>query len=328
LLFSVVLLAAIFLLFYIYVNNQSLHTAKLVMGAQLYSHFMDTTPPEGDTWQPDTEKYFRPSKLPILNNRIIGHDFLHEHQSKDPTSVKIPEDFYKSPEDTIINYFSFLRDAANLIKGKIAGCGTVGSWKLPFPIGYTFFTADYKKRISYEQYLKSFDGIGHTNLIKLKKLPPDLLYPKHDKYFIELETIEGSDKGISYFAYYYGYIYIQKQNDNYLISDMMLYGEDFLCAPYHGWYHDAEANVSIRYGNWCKMIEKQYPTKQIDYVKKIYFMGTDGYDYLIEFMHLTNDTDVEVSQYKKSSEGNWNVVYLKPEKCVEEKINKSGLGNI
>lgn len=299
-----VMIIALAIMLLSYLNFTDFHTAKLVMGAALLSHKLE--PDSKVTLKPNIENYFRPSKLPILNTRILGYE---------------PSDRYKthSPEDSIINYFSILREAENLTKDKSGGCGTVGNAKASFPIAYSFLTPEYQKKITFKQYLKSFEGIGHTNLIKLRKLYPDLRNPKDMRYFVEIETIEGSDKGVTYFAYYYGFIYIKKQENKYLISDMVMYGEDFLCAPYHGWFHDAEANVAIRYGDWCKLIEKKYPAKQEGYVKQISFKGTDGNDYMIEFMQLTNDTDIEAAQYMKGADGEWKVVYLNPEKCLEKK---------
>lgn len=318
----VVFAALAVILALLYFNFPSLHTSKLVMGATLISQSHEEEPNAAAPAKSDLEKYFRPSKLPILNNRALSQDkpfYFPPGDTADITSIKIPEEYLKSPEDSIIYYFSILREAENLIPGKFGGCGSVGSAKNPYPIAYNFLTSEYQKRMSFNQYLKSFEGIGHTNLIKLRKLSPDQIHPKDMRYFVEIETIEGSDKGLTYFAYYYGFVYMQKQGNKYLISDMTLSGEDFLCAAYHGWSHDAEANVAIRYGGWCKMIKEKYPTKQEGYVKLLSFKGTDGSDYMIEFMQLTNDTDFEVAQYKKGADGKWQVVHLNPEKCVEEK---------
>lgn len=300
----------------------SVHTTTLVMGAKLYTqpHEGHGALPEPD--QPDFESYVRPSKLPVLNTRIYNIDFNFQgdgDKPAKPSQVKIPVEYFKSPEESLINYFSILREAENLTPNKSGGCGTVGNSKYPFPLAYNFLAPEYQKKISFDQYLKSFEGIGHTNLIKLKDLPPDQLHPDDIRYFAEIETIEGSDKDVTYFAYYYGMIYMKKIGVKYLISDMQLSGEDFLCAPMHGWAYNAEASVIVRYGGWCKMIAEQYPTKQEGYVKKIGFKSPDGSEYLIVFMHLTNDTDLEVAQYKKAADGTWKHVYLDPKKCLENK---------
>lgn len=314
-----IILAVILIL--LYFNFSSIYTARLVMGATLVSQSHEEEPKAAVPAKPELEKYFRPSKLPILNNRALSPEkpiYFPPGDTADTTKAKISGEYLKSPEDSIIYYFSILREAANLVPGKSGGCGSVGSGMNPFPIAYNFLTPEYQKRMSFNQYLKSFEGIGHTNLIKLRKLPSDQMHPKDMRYFVEIETIEGSDKGLTYFAYYYGFVYLQKQGERYLISDMTLSGEDFLCAAYHGWYHDAEANVAIRYGGWCKMIKEKYPAKQEGYVKLLSFKGTDSNDYMIEFMELTNDTDVEVAQYKKGADGLWKVVYLNPTECVEK----------
>ena len=265
------------------------------------------------------EKYFRPSKLPVINTRAIKSDLLWEQKDKVPERILVPEYLRKTPEDTLLNYFSILKHAENLKEGKSGGCGTVGEAKLPYPIAYGFLTSEYKDRLSYSKYLESFEGIGHINLIKLKGVPKDKNQPEYLRFFVELETIEGSSKGVTYFAYYYGYVFIAKEGNGYRIADVQLWGEDFLCAPYHGWAHDAEASVDIRYGEWCKLVKKRHPTKLDGYIKDIFFTGTDGREYLIKFFQLTNGTDIEIAQYRKNSSGFWELIALEPEKCLRKK---------
>ena len=96
-------------------------------------------------------------------------------------------------------------------------------------------------------------------MIKLASLHKDKSYPNAKRYFIEIETIEGSAK--TYFAYYYGYIYIEKEKNSYKIANMELYGEGFLCAAYHLWQHNAEAVVDAEYKNWCKLVKERLATK-------------------------------------------------------------------
>jgi hypothetical protein len=55
------------------------------------------------------------------------------------------------------------------------------------------------------------------------------------------------------------------------------------------------------------------------YVKDIYIEGTDGNDYKVMFFELTNDTDIEIAQYKKDEKGNWNLIKIDPEKCLKRK---------
>jgi hypothetical protein len=292
----------------------------LVMGAK----FQNQTSKQTDAREQkneyrirDVEKYFRPSCLSILNKRVTDFQFFNPYYDKSFDEIVLPSSLMNSPENTIINYFSILREAENLTSNQIGGCGTVGMAKIPYPVAYNFLTKDYQKKVSYTSYLQSFKGIGHTNLIKLNKLPVES-HSQTIQYFIELETIEGSSKNLTYFAYYYGYVFIRKEKNSYKIHDISLIGEDFLCAAYHLWKHDAEAVVDIEYGNWCKLVKKRLPTKKEGYVKKIDIIGTDGNEYRFVFFQLTNDTDILISQYKKNLMDKWELIKIEPENCLKE----------
>lgn len=79
----------------------------------------------------------------------------------------------------------------------------------------------------------------------------------------------------------------------------------------------AEVVVENKYGNWCSLVKEIYPTQQDGYVEKIYFKGTDQKDYLIVFFQLTNDTDLEIAQYRKNANGKWEPIRMDPKKCLE-----------
>ena len=311
--FVIGLLTALLLILVVFiVYHKNRNSVKITMGGQFYTQFSDS---EGK----DIEKYFRPSKLPSINDRFLDYKFFDAFYDKKPSEITLPSNLLKTPEDTIINYFSVLRQAANPLEGKGAGCGTLGNAQMPYPVAYNFLSSKYQDKLNYNEYLKSFENILHINLIKLKKAPELNNDLNKIKYFVEIETIEGTEDNISNFAYYYAFIEISKEGSLYKISDVQLFGEDFLCAPYHGWNHNAEDVVDIKYGNWCSLVKERYPTKQEGYVKNIYFKGTDGNDYKFMFFQLTNDTDIEIAQYKKDEKGNWNLIKINPEKCLEKK---------
>ena len=117
---------------------------------------------------------------------------------------------------------------------------------------------------------------------QIKKRPNDI------KYFVELEVIEGTDKPKGVFAYYYGYIYLEKEDNVYKIKDMMYTPENYLCAPYHGWSWDAKSLVEIEYGGWCSLIDGEVVVKENGYEKKVYFKDKDKNDYYVLFYQLTN----------------------------------------
>ncbi|MBW9153003.1 hypothetical protein [Clostridium estertheticum] len=304
-LLTVLLLTLIIFIVY----HQNREPIKITMGGRFYKQFSDS---EGK----DTDKYFRPSKLHSINDRFNDYRIFDKLYNKKPYEITLPSSLFKTPEDIIINYFSVLREAANPVEGKGAGCGTLGNAQIPYPVAYNFLSSKYRDKLNYTEYLKSFENILHINLIKLKKVPELNENLDEMKYFAEIETIKGTEDNISNFAYYYAFIEISKESNLYKISDVQLFGEDFLCAPYHGWRHNAEFVVDIKYGNWCKLVKERYPTKQEGYVKNIYFKGTDGNDYKFTFFQLTNDTDIEIAEYKKDEKGNWNLIKIDPGKCL------------
>jgi hypothetical protein len=220
---------------------------------------------------------------------------------------------FASPEDTIINFFSILREAESVFTG---GCGSIGFAKSPYPISYNFFTLNFKNKISYNDYLTYFNNVGHLNLIKMHKINNTIDKSVHSKYFIELETIETSLNNNTSFAYYYGFVYIENENDTYKISNMELNNEDFLCAAYHGWAHNAELYVDSTYGSWCKLINKRYPTEQIGYIKNIYITGTDGNEYKFKFLQLTNGTDIQVGQFILDKNNQWKPINIDVYSCL------------
>lgn len=262
------------------------------------------------------EAYFRPSCSPVLNNRFTNFSSFDPYFEKNPKQIVIPQSLVSNPQDTVLNYFSILRDAENLQKGKMGGCGTVGMAKIPFPVAYNMLSEQYRKKLSYPNYLKSFEGIGRTHLIQFERVPAG--NPGTDSFFIELETIEGSDKDVTYFAYYYGYVDVVKEKGVHKISSIRLFGEDFLCAAFHGWDHDALAAVGIKFGQWCKLVKNIKPVKQEGHRKTIEFSGTDGNEYRFIFFQLTNNTDILAAQYRKKPGGGWEDIRIVPEKCLPQ----------
>lgn len=262
------------------------------------------------------EKYFRPSNLKIINTK--SYELFDENYGKKYNEVVLPSELFKTPNDTIINYFSILREAANPSKDNLTGCGTIGYAKEPYPIAYNFLTDNYKKEVPYNKYLNSFKNILHINLIKLREVPSDKNSPNSLKYFFELETIQGSDKPIGTFIYYYGYIYLDKEDVGYKISNINYFGENYLCAPYHGWSYDAESIIDIEYGDWCSLVKEKLNTEIDGYEKRIYFKGTDGADYYVLFYELTNGYDIKISDYKKGPDGNWVQINIDTKKCLEK----------
>lgn len=263
----------------------------------------------------NNEKYFRPSKLPVLNNKDEVNELINNYYDKEVNDISIPIKFIKSPEDTILNYFSFLREAANPSDGKYIGCGSLGDGNRPYPIAYNFFDDEYKKKVSFNTYKDSFSNMFHISLIKYKEVQSD---NENLKYFYEIEVIQALENNIASFTYYYGFIELGKSGDGFKILDISITPENYLCAPYHGWVYDGASKVEVEYGNWCKLIKKMGKTEVDGYVKNIYFLGNDNKSYKIQFYTLTNDYDIEVAQYVQNSNGKWEYIKLNPEDCLKK----------
>ena len=214
-----------------------------------------------------------------------------------------------------MNYFSFLREAANPSDGKYIGCGSLGDGNRPYPIAYNFFDDEYKKKVSFNTYKDSFSNMFHISLIKYKEVPSD---NENLKYFYEIEVIQALENNIASFTYYYGFIELGKSGDGFKILDISITPENYLCAPYHGWVYDGASKVEVEYGNWCKLIKKMGKTEVDGYVKNIYFLGNDNKSYKIQFYTLTNDYDIEVAQYVQNSNGKWEYIKLNPEDCLKK----------
>ncbi len=290
---------------------------SMVMGATLFKtdRGMGKPPHQRKDSFDFNQKFFRPSSDPALNNRFQQYDFFLPFYNKKYKDIVLPKSLMQTPRDTIINYFSVLREAASFLPNLYGGCGTVGEANIPYPIAYNFFTRNFQQSTDYDTFYRSFQNIGHINLIKMRKTTSQR---GRLRYFIELETIEGSDKGVTYFAYYYGFMFLQNEDGQYKIDNFKLAGEDFLCAPYHGWSHDAEMIIQAKYGNWCHLVRKQYPVFQQGDTKHIYFDGTDGYSYLIVFVEITNGYDIEIAQYRTDECGNWHPITLNPSDCLKK----------
>lgn len=265
----------------------------------------------------DLERFFRPSDMAILNDDNLN--ILNEFYDKNPYKMDLPSKPFRSGKDTVVNYFNVLREAANPIEDNQTGCGSLGNVRGPYPVAYNFLSKSYQKELSYEDFLDSFKNILHINLIKVNNVPADEDNPDLLKYFVELEVIEGSTVNKGLFGYYYGYIYLDKENDGYKIVKMDYSSENYLCAPYHGWAYDAKTFVEIEYGNWCSLIDGDVTVNEDGYEKRAYYKDKDDNEYYVLFYELTNGVDKKIADYKKNKDNQWEIIYINPEKCIQNK---------
>ena len=268
----------------------------------------------------DFERFFRPSQMVILNDENLTS--LSKFYNQNPYKMNLPTKPFRSGKDSVVNYFNVLREAANPIDDNKTGCGSLGDTKGPYPVAYNFLSKSYQKKLSYKEFLDSFKNILHINLIKVNNVPADEDNPNLLKYFVEIEVIEGSRNEKGLFAYYYGNIYLDKENDGYKIVKMNFSPENYLCAPYHGWADDAKTFVEIEYGNWCSLLDGDVIVNEDNYEKRAYYKDKDDNEYYVLFYELTNGVDKKIADYKKNKDNQWEVIYINPEKCIEDKLKK------
>lgn len=218
---------------------------------------------------------------------------------------------FKMPSEAARAYFEILSDASNL-GSKKGGCGSIGLGSNPYPAAYNLLSDSFKKALSYDKFHKSFDGIGHINLMKLVEMPA----VKIDnticaRVFTEIEAIEGSDtQGKTYFAYYYGYVTLEQDRETgWKINGIQLKPEDFLCHAYHGWWHDAGTVVDVLYNKKCGVIDKILGVEEDGSFRNVLAKGKDGRQYRFMFIRITNGADIELRQYVME-DGKWKDTYI------------------
>lgn len=264
----------------------------------------------GDREESSTERLLRPSKKTAIPPKF---------RLKDPR--RNPTDTFKYPQDVVRAYFDYLTNAENMGEYH-AGCGSIGEAKIPFPHAYRLLSDGYRQQWTYEKFLKSFEGVGHTNLLQILQAPLETVKSTHPTYFVEIETIEGSNqpgRGTA-FRYYYGYVTAVKVGeDGWKIDKIDFHPEDFLCYPYHGWWHDGPEVVAITYGGWCNLFDRDDPgrVKHKDGLIEVTRKGKDGTQYRFVFTRLTNGFDEKIGQYRKGPGGEWEPSVFEAEKCVD-----------
>jgi hypothetical protein len=236
-----------------------------------------------------SERFQRPSKQPALDTKFRFQDLYGS-----------PLPRFDNPEDVLKAYFAILKEASNMIEHH-GGCGSIGMGTEPYPYAYSLLTEETRKNTTQEQFADSFKGIGHMTLLKLlpaytpKDTPAGRQY-----YFIEFEAITGtpvteSNKNTpqpSAFIYYYGLATVDyTQKEGWKIQRMDIIPEDFLCAPYHSWFYEAQAVVEIVYKEWYKLIDRIDRIETKNEIVRIYASG-NGKEYRFDFVQITNGHQV------------------------------------
>ncbi len=262
-----------------------------------------------------SEMYQRPSCKKPVPNQYTFKGF------SGPTPLKI-----ETQKEVVKAYYGILKEASNMI-GYAGGCGSVGDGAVPYPYAYNLMTTRYKESTSLKEFIASFSGIGHITLLELYPLESS---PDANYNMIEIEVITGPkqsnsnqnfryDDQLSYFAYYYGIVTTTKEKEEWRIDQIDYLPEEFLCAPYHSWFYDAEMVVPIIYIENLKIVDKVVNTTQVGSMVYVFAEGNDN-AYRFDFVKLTNGHDILVEENELKN-GRWVPVSLLTDPWKEFKFS-------
>ena len=263
----------------------------LYTGDNLNQHSIQTAGQQKNNY---SEKYQRPSGQPELSNPFTLQTFINSENTIT----------FQDPEDVIYAYYGILKEASDMY-GYSGGCGTVGEADIPYPYAYRLFTSKARQEMSLQEFKDSFRGTGHITFLQIHSLPIPPETPADTRYFmVEIEVITGrqvkndtisSEEQISYFAYYFGIVTVEKGEDGWGIQEINYYPENFLCAPYHGWDYDAEVMVNIVFKDNLKVIDQIMNRVEKDGMIYIFAPGGKR-QYRFDFVRLTNGHDILINE--------------------------------
>ncbi|MBE6035961.1 MAG: hypothetical protein E7222_14875 [Clostridiales bacterium] len=301
------------------------HGSLPVMGGEVHSLAADSFTAIGNESQSqdDNQRFQRPSNQLVPKNKFSFKDFEKDND-KPPLITAV----FSNPEDSVRAYFGILRDASNM-KGYLGGCGTIGNSLQPYSYAYELYSSDTRKQMSLSDFVDSFTGIGHINLLKLYPAYSPSGTPDNLKYYMfEIETITGPSekdkksykRGGSYFAYYYGLITTEyNTNDGWKIKSIDYLPEDFLCAPYHGWAYAADYVVPIVYHDWYQLVDTVDSVEQNEDMINVLASGAAG-QYRFDFVRLTNGYDILLHEYVWKN-NQWEEINILQEKDQNLKLS-------
>jgi hypothetical protein len=279
-----------------------------VMGGKLYDDTEEYSyNNDKESIKPD-DVYIDSLLRPSDNNPIAKKYFFNSEQG-------IPKTF-QLPMDVVRAYYDILSDASN-IDSKKEEYANIGLDKQPYPLAYELLSQDVKSNLSLNEFINSFSGIGHINLIKLIE---GTINRKDDEeiynYFVEVETIEKDNTlektGFlkTNFCYYYGFASVKQDEDRgWSICNIEIKPENFLHHAYHEWNNEAGAIVKGKYEADKQIIEDILGVEENGYFRYVYAKGKDKRQYRIQFVRVTNGEDIELRQYVLEDD-KWKEVYL------------------
>lgn len=188
---------------------------------------------------------------------------------------KVPEKI-TSPEMALQAYFDALSNASNLTPEQMAATGgTAGMAQEPYPTAHGYWSKDWQAKHSYDEFLASWQGTAHLDLLKLLPAGQENGRPR---FFVEIKTSEvaGGKPHLGVF-YYAGFFTAAQTAEEWRITGGRLDPEKFDFGGHQPWHGDPEAVAQAGVGNSIDApLGKAVLENNADGTVKVKFMTAGG----------------------------------------------------
>lgn len=130
---------------------------------------------------------------------------------------RLPQEI-TSPDMLLQAYFAALAYASNLTHSQLeAAGGTLGMGQEPYRAAYNYWSAEWQKEHSYEDYLESWSGTASVELLKLYEAETE---NGEARFFVETKHLEAAGTKSLFGEFYYsGFFSAKKTEDGWRLTD-------------------------------------------------------------------------------------------------------------
>ncbi|ATW23578.1 hypothetical protein [Candidatus Formimonas warabiya] len=163
-----------------------------------------------------------------------------QQEAREGYYPRVPEKI-TTPEMAVQAYFDALYFANNLTLDQMAAVGgTLGMEKEPYPAAYSYWSKEWQGKNSYEQFLASWAGTAHVELLKLLPAGEE---KAEKRFFVESKHLEVVGEKLRPGIFYYtGFFTVRETPDGWRITGGELEPENlgWQLGGHQPWRGDAE----------------------------------------------------------------------------------------
>lgn len=215
------------------------------------------------------------------------------------TEEKDVQDKPSPPKALLEAYFAALADANHLTAGQSeAAGGTLGMGREPYPVAYDYWTSEWKGKHTYEQFLDSWSGTAHVQLLKLYEAETK---NGDARFFVETKHLEAVGENPKFGEFYYsGFFSVQQTDGGWKIAEGRLEPQNLAWAlgGHQPWLADP-VQVAVVHGLGKRMDDERNRKSEISY-------RTD--DFVIVRVFDDQDNIEAEIQLVRPEEGIWKVI--------------------